>query len=225
MPNAILHLDHITKYFEQATGRLDVLRDVTYAFEQGKSYAIVGVSGTGKSTLIHVLAGIERPSAGHVLLNKTDLYVLRNYQQQFLRNTIGLVFQEPCLLNELTVLENVMLKGLIDGMNKHEAQTHAMSLLLCIGLQDKAYVMPAVLSGGQQQRVAILRAIFNKPLFLLADEPTGNLDEQTGHVITELLHTCKQEWGMGLIVSTHDMYVAQSMEHILQLKDGHLITD
>lgn len=223
MHTSFFQLNSVKKTFSSSPP-IDVLSDISYCFEQHASYAIMGVSGTGKSTLMHILAGLEAPTAGEVLLNKVNIYNLAVCQrQQLLHDMIGLVFQESCLIQELSVVENVMLKGLIGNIAYQQAKDHAINLLERVGLADKIYAHPATLSGGQQQRVAIVRAIFNKPVFLLADEPTGNLDEQTGHIIAQVLRECQREWGMGLIVSTHDAYVAHAMQHVLYLKDGQLI--
>jgi ABC-type lipoprotein export system ATPase subunit len=134
-----------------------------------------------------------------------------------------LVFQSPHLLRELSVLENVIVPGLIGGKNKNECIEHAKALLNHVGLFDKKDSKPGELSGGQQQRVAIARALFNNPAFLIADEPTGNLDLATGNSIIDLLLTCREEWGMGVIVSSHDEYVVERMDVVYVLSGGRLI--
>jgi lipoprotein-releasing system ATP-binding protein len=133
------------------------------------------------------------------------------------------VFQLPYLISELTVVENVMVKGLIQKQDINEATQQALALLARVGLEEKAYASPASLSGGQQQRVALARALFNKPTFLIADEPTGNVDTNTGNLILDLLFDAQKEWNMGIIISTHDEYVAQRMGKVLHMKDGVLI--
>src|SRR5262249_16379625 len=137
--------------------------------------------------------------------------------------SIGLVFQYPYLIKELTVLENVMLKGLIAGKNNTECSQEAHILLEEVGLADKTYSYPGQLSGGQQQRLALARALMNRPHFLLADEPTGNLDMQTGKTIIDLIKKAQTQWSMGIIISSHDASVAQEMEKIFELKDGFLV--
>lgn len=201
----------------------EIIKGVSLAFNQGATYAITGVSGVGKSTLLHILAGLDRPTSGLVLFNDKNLGELTmGEQEQFLNKSIGLVFQYPYLIRELSVLENVMMKGLIAQQSVAESIPKAINLLKLVGLPDKADAHPASLSGGQQQRVAIARALFYEPVFLLADEPTGNLDNKTGREIVDLLMRCHQEWGMGLIVSSHDSYMVQQMGMIFELKDGIL---
>ena len=219
----LLKLDHIAKVYYQGKVAPGVLSGITYSFESGHSYAITGVSGTGKSTLMHILAGIDTPSEGEVLYDDKSLQLMNSQEKNnFLNKVVGLVFQEPYLIKELTVVENVMLKGLIIHQPYDEAYKRAVDLLSFVGLADKATHHPLSLSGGQQQRVAILRALFNRPQFLLADEPTGNLDIDNAASIVDLLEKGR-EWGMGLIISSHDPSVAKRMERQLVLKHGKLV--
>lgn len=219
----LLQSNNIKKLFKQADITIEVLKGVTAAFESGKSYAITGPSGSGKSTLIHVLAGLDAPDEGTVFFDEHNLAVMStNQREQFLNESIGLVFQLPYLIPELSVIDNVKLKGMIKGMSPDECQDQAMHLLTTVGLAHKANHNPLSLSGGEQQRVAIARALFNKPAFLLADEPTGNLDVDTGKKIVDLMLQCQEEWGMGIIVSSHDAYVAQKMKTVLRLNNGKL---
>jgi lipoprotein-releasing system ATP-binding protein len=217
-----LKLDDITKVYASGQATNEVLKGVTYSFDSVFSYAISGVSGTGKSTLMHILAGIDKPTSGEVLYNGQSLDSLSLQDKDaFLNKTVGLVFQDPYLIKELSVAENVMLKGLIAEQNYKEAYAQACELLRLVELGDKADQHPLSLSGGQQQRIAILRALFNKPQILLADEPTGNLDVESAEVIINLLEKGK-EWGMGLIVSSHDVSVVDKMNIQLTLKQGKL---
>lgn len=221
MEKAVLAVENLHKTFVNGTNKLAILRGITIAFDQGSSYAITGVSGSGKSTFIHLLAGLDRPTAGIVSFNHINLATVKPADRDhFLQHSIGLVFQLPYLIAELSVLENIMMRGLIAGMKRAQCRSHAMELLDAVGLVEKASCNPCSLSGGQQQRVALARAIFSKPAFLLADEPTGSLDEHTAHDIVELLLTCQREWGMGIIVSSHDTYVACHMQTVYRLKDG-----
>lgn len=220
----LLKAEKLTKHYKQGNIIVSVLNDVSINFMQGASYAITGISGCGKSTLMHLLAGIDTPSHGHVYYNETSLDKLnptdKNY---FLNQQIGLVFQYSYLIKELTVLENVMIKGLISRMPHDECQKRAELLLQEVGLHSKLHFKPGQLSGGQQQRVALARALLNQPAFLLADEPTGNLDENTGREIVQLLLRLQKELNMGLIVSSHDEYVTQQMQNVYELMHGNLI--
>ncbi len=226
MKTSTLSLHSISKIFKQEKASLAVLNSINETFYQNKSYAITGASGVGKSTLLHIIAGIEQPTSGTVCFNNANLaFMPTNVKEQFFNQNIGLIFQLPYLINELTVLENVMLKGIIGKMPHEECKEEAYRLLKQLGLEAKANSFPQTLSGGQQQRVAIGRALLNKPTFLLADEPTGNLDEKTGYELVDLLVSYQQEHGMGLIISSHDSYIMQKMAIKLVLKDGFLIHD
>jgi ABC-type lipoprotein export system ATPase subunit len=218
-----LRTNDISKKFFRQAGSTDVLNGISYTFQAKHTYAITGASGTGKTTLLHILAGLIPPTAGTVYVNERNIQLYTTLERAYvLNNTIGLLFQAPHLIKELTVLENVMTKGLIAGRTPAECKAEALALLKSMGLSDNAYDIPMILSGGQQQRVALARALFGKPSFLLADEPTGNLDAQTGRVIVDLLLACKSEWDMGIIVSTHDPMVADRMDVKLELRDGLL---
>jgi lipoprotein-releasing system ATP-binding protein len=217
-------LNHVHKSYIQGTTHIAVLKGVTATFTQGKSYAITGISGSGKSTLIHLLAGLDLPDSGKILFNNQDINTLSEARKSlFLNKSIGLVFQSPYLIKELTVLENVMTKGLIAGLSHRECAQEATLLLKQVELSSHIHAYPGQLSGGQQQRVALARALMNKPVFLLADEPTGNLDINTGKTIITLINNAQAAWGMGIIISSHDAYVVQEMETILELKNGQLI--
>ena len=184
----------------------------------------MGSSGIGKSTLMHMLAGIESPTAGFVTLGGSPIHALSS-QSTFFQNEVSCIFQQPYLLPELTVVENVMLKDIASNKKTKHSEHKAVQLLASINLESKAYSMPTTLSGGQQQRVALLRAIFTAPQFLLADEPTGNLDDVSGKEIIDLLLNYKDTYGMGLIVSTHDQQIAQRMDHVLRVEDKKFIIE
>lgn len=213
----------LVKRFQQGDVCIPVLNEVTVSFQTGKTYAITGCSGAGKSTLIHLLAGIEQADQGQVLLDGQSISCFSAYERaQFLNKSIGLVFQHSYLIRELTVLENVMTKGLIAGQSYQMCQTKARELLTQVGVGYAQDRHPYVLSGGEQQRVALARALFNEPFFLLADEPTANLDLQTGIAIIDLLLACQKRWGMGVIVCSHDDYVYERMEVVYELFQGQL---
>jgi ABC-type lipoprotein export system ATPase subunit len=222
--NLQLSMQHVSKNFEQLGTVFHVFDNASIVFEQGQSYAIMGASGSGKSTAIHLLAGIDSPTSGQVLCNGVAIASFSDEQkQQFFTERISLVFQQPALFAELTVLENVMLKAILAGKVGLQSYEHAHALLDEVGLADKAQAYPAMLSGGQQQRVAILRAIFVVPQFLLVDEPTGNLDEQTSCQVIDLLMHYHKKYGMGLIMSTHNQQIADRMEHQIRVEDKKLV--
>lgn len=222
---AQLRAEHVSKSFMQGLIATEILTDITVLFAQRHTYAITGASGSGKSTLLYLLAGLEVPTRGHVYFNNESIDLLSAPARSHLLNqSLGLVFQLPYLIAELSVVQNVMLKGIIAGEPLDACEEKAHTLLARVGLGAKAASNPSSLSGGQQQRVAIVRALFNEPAFLLADEPTGNLDEHTGRGVIDFLLECQSQWGMGMIISSHDAYVAQAMQTVLQLHDGRLIS-
>jgi ABC-type lipoprotein export system ATPase subunit len=224
MDRAILATQKISKTFTQGTQEITVLKDMNCTFVQKKSYAITGISGSGKSTFIHILAGLDSPTTGTVLFNNHSLQTFSPAQrEQFLNQSVGLVFQSPHLLKELSVIENIIIPGLINGRTRGDCEKKGIELLKKIELIAKKDSKIGELSGGQQQRVAIARALFNEPAFLIADEPTGNLDLATGKNIIDLLIACQEEWDMGIIISSHDEYVAEKMNEIYELSDGKLI--
>jgi lipoprotein-releasing system ATP-binding protein len=227
MQKSTLTTQGISKSFMQGNTKVIVLNNIDSMFIQEKTYAITGISGSGKSTFIHIIAGLDTPTNGTVLYNNVSLQTLSPVQREhFLNKSVGLVFQSPHLLRELSVIENIMLPGLISGRTKTDCENKAVELLQKVELLHKKDSKIGELSGGQQQRVAIARALFNEPAFLIADEPTGNLDLATGKTIIDLLLSCHQEWGMGIIVSSHDEYVAEKMHEKYQLSEGklHVIT-
>lgn len=223
MNNAQLSLHNLKKTFIQAGNTIQVLNGVDASFDQSVSYGITGMSGVGKSTLLHILAGLEKPTNGYIAYNNKRFDQFSNKEKELFFNLhIGLVFQSPFLIQELSVLENIMIKGMIAKKPQAIVKDEAMILLERVGLIDKAYVLPNTLSGGQQQRVALARALFNKPTFLLADEPTGNLDARTGAMIIDLVLAYQEEYAMGLIISSHDPAIKERMNIIITVKDGFL---
>jgi predicted ABC-type transport system involved in lysophospholipase L1 biosynthesis ATPase subunit len=213
----------LTKTFLQGGVRVSVLDAVSAVFEQGVSIAITGVSGSGKSTLLHLMAGLDVPDSGSVNYDEQPLDTLSvQEREQYLATHIGLVFQQPYLIAELTVLENCMLKGLITGLPAEQCRMRAVDLLARVGLADRADHMPTALSGGQQQRVALARALFGPPAFIFADEPTGNLDRATGKSMIDLLLRTVNEQGAGLVIISHDVYVEQVVDQVWHLSSGKL---
>lgn len=223
MDSSFLQCRNVKKRFTTGINAPLVLNDITVSFKQGRTYAIEGLSGTGKSTLMHILAGLDRPTEGLISFNSQNLATMSaSNHEHFLQHSVGLLFQQPYLIKELTILENIMLPGLIANVEYKTAYTNACELLKAVRLCEKSDAKPGMLSGGQQQRVALARALSNKPAFLLADEPTGNLDAKTGKEIVRLIEQLQHKWHMGVIISTHDRYVADAMQECYWLENGLL---
>lgn len=218
-----IYCEKITKSFTSVNKTSTILKDVDYTFFSENTYAIMGISGTGKSTLLHILSGLELPTSGSVFFNDQNINTFSPLDKQnYLLSSIGLIFQNAYLLSELSVIENVMLKGLISGISYENSEIDALELLSLVGLSGKEKNSPSMLSGGEQQRVAIARALFTKPKFLLADEPTAHLDEKTRNQILDLLLSCQKKWGLGLIIACHDPVIANAMDTKLTISDGSL---
>lgn len=218
-----LTLDNITKAFSQNNEQSVIFNDSNATFKQGTSYAITGISGSGKSTLLSLLAGLDQPTSGSVLYNDISVTTLiKKNPRHFFHETIGIIFQMPFLLKELNVLENVIIKGLVAGTPLESCQKQGLALLESVNLADKAHAMPAQLSGGEQQRASIARALFSKPQFLLADEPTAHLDAHNRTMILDVLdHYLKHE-NVGLIISTHDPFIAEKMQVHYEIRNNTL---
>ena len=216
----IIHVDHSVS---RGSLQVSILHDVSFRFRHGHSYALTGVSGTGKSTLIHLLTGLETPTSGQVFCGEQDIYALSSEARSLLlQKEFGIIFQSPYLIDELSVVENVMLKGLIAQEDEHKAREEALILLDQVGLLDKEGQRPRSLSGGEQQRVAIARALYGNPSWIIADEPTAHLDRVASILIADLLLTFQQQTGAGLIVASHAPHLINSLETVLELEGGSL---
>jgi len=220
----ILNLHEVTKIYKSGSGELTVLDKVSFAIEAGSTMSIVGPSGSGKTTLLGLCAGLDRASSGSVELQHTKLENLNEDQLAAVRNKyIGFIFQNFQLMPTLTALENVMVPLELRGEKKIRASS--MDLLEKVGLADRSHHYPAQLSGGEQQRVSIARAFSNKPLILFADEPTGNLDAETGAMIEKLIFDLNTEASTTLVLVTHDNELASRTQRIIQLKGGKMVSD
>lgn len=220
MTTDAIRVDNLTKRY----GTLEVLRGVTMSIPQGTFNAVIGKSGSGKSTLLGMVAGLEQPDGGKVMINGADVYGMADTQAAELRRkSIGIVFQGFNLVQSLTAFENVLLPAAFDDKSvaAHRRQ-RAEYLLGEVGLSDRMHHRPAALSGGEQQRVAIARALINEPPILLADEPTGNLDETTGAAVLELLLGLGRSAGTTLLMVTHDLETAARADRIIEIKDGRI---
>ena len=214
----------LTKEYQSGDHRLTVLRDVNFSIDQGEFVAIVGPSGSGKTTLLRLLAGLDTPSRGSVHLDGTDLTALDEDDRARLRGEkVGFVFQSFQLITTLTAIENVQVPLELRG--ESDAVARARDVLQRVGLGDRLEHFPTQLSGGEQQRVAIARAFSNKPRILFADEPTGNLDSDTGGRIVELLESLNSESGSTVVLVTHDLTLARRARRVIRLKDGVVVSD
>lgn len=223
--NVPITLDRLTKTFQAGGTKNHVLKDITLELLSGESTAIVGTSGSGKSTLLSIIGTLDRPTNGSFFLGERDVSRMKAGELSEVRfNDIGFIFQQYHLVASLTVLENVLSPLLMRKVDFNKKE-RAGSLLERVGLKDHLHKLPSQLSGGQQQRVAIARALINHPAWILADEPTGNLDTGTGETILSLLLELKEETGCGLIIVTHDMQLAKKMDRQIQIQDGEIISD
>ncbi len=223
MSEAVLAASAISKSYPSGSRVLEVLRGVDLLVGSGEAVAIVGDSGVGKSTLLHILGGLDRPDGGSLRFRGTDVLGLDVRGRAEYRNrAVGFVFQFHHLLPEFTALENVLLPLRIGGREGRDAHAEAERLLERLGVSGRASHRPAALSGGEQQRVAIARALVSSPAMVLADEPTGNLDPSTGAAVFALLRDLQKERPFCLVVATHSERIARGCHRILRLKDGRL---
>lgn len=222
--SVILTATDVHRAFDTAEGTLEVLKGVTLQIRRGQMAAVVGASGVGKSTLLHLLGGLDRPTRGEVRLgeqkfrdmNETNLARLRNRR-------IGFVFQQHYLLDDFTALENVMIPMILAGETQSRATDRAELLLEEVGLTSRKTHRPRELSGGEQQRVAVARALANEPDVVLADEPSGNLDTATGRMLHELLHRLNAEKFTSFLIATHNRELADSCQTVFSLFDGQIV--
>lgn len=227
-PGPLLKLVSVTKRFDSParTGALTVLTDISLEVGKGESLAIVGPSGSGKSTLLHIIGTLDRPTSGFVSLDGKDLGALGDQQLAEVRNRqVGFVFQSHYLLPQCTVIENVLVPTLAspEAAVRDGASARAERLLKRVGLGERLAHRPGELSGGERQRVAVVRALINQPQLLLADEPTGSLDQSSARDLGQLLLDLNREEGVTLIVVTHARELAQRMGRVLELKEGRLV--
>jgi putative ABC transport system ATP-binding protein len=215
----MIQVQNVFKSVSDATGTLDILRDIDFSLARGETAAIVGASGSGKSTLLSIIAGLDTPSTGTVHIDGADLFALDEDQRAALRaQKVGFVFQSFQLLGNLTALENVMLPLELAG--RRDARSAATAMLQRVGLGQRLGHYPKVLSGGEQQRVALARAFVVQPAVLLADEPTGSLDFATGERVMELMFELNREQGTTLVLVTHDRGIAARCERRITIEAG-----
>jgi putative ABC transport system ATP-binding protein len=219
--DTIIQLESLTRYYEMGGSTVKALDGVDMEIGRGDYVSIVGPSGSGKTTLFNMIGGLDRPTEGRVYIDGVDISKLDAYELAWLRcRKIGYIFQTFNLIPVLTAIENVALPTVFAGVPRDEGKDKAAKLLTSVGLGERLDHRPTELSAGQQQRVAIARAMANDPAIILADEPTGNLDLNTGKEIIDLLHNLNKDRGMTLIAATHDLKMIEASDRIIWMRDG-----
>lgn len=224
MNKPCMELRHIRRSYGIKETKLDVLTDVNFVLKPGEIVALVGPSGSGKSTLLHIAGLLDTPSGGTILVDNKNVSKASEKERTLMRRkAIGFVYQSHLLLPDFNALENVMLPQLIAGFSQKEARNRAVELLTAVGLKERLTHRSGQLSGGEQQRVAIARALANKPLVLLADEPTGNLDPKTAESVFDTLLTLVRQTGLAALIATHNPELAAKMDRQVRVQDGILL--
>jgi lipoprotein-releasing system ATP-binding protein len=220
---SILSAEDIIKNYPTSAGELRVLRGLNLKVEEGEIVALVGASGVGKSTLLHIFGALDRPTSGKVFYRGTDIFSLPDKSLAPFRNrAVGFIFQFHHLLGEFSALENVMMPALIAGTNNGKAEKRATELLERVGLKERLNHRPGELSGGEQQKVALARALVNTPQIVLADEPSGNLDKEGGEMLYNLFFELNRERHQTFIIATHNLKLAEKAKRLLRLEEGVL---
>lgn len=224
MNDAILRSNDLSKSYNDGTTKVDVLQNISLSISKAERIAIIGPSGSGKSTLLHLLGGLDKPSQGSVFLDNTNWQSINEKARCQLRNKkLGFIYQFHHLLPEFSAVENVAMPLLLAGVAIADAEQKATHILEQVGLKLRLEHKPAQLSGGERQRVAIARALVHQPQCVLADEPTGNLDQNTAHKIFEMMLDLNKQMGTALVIVTHDVDLAHRMDKVLVLHRGSLL--
>ncbi len=220
----MIKVENISKSFLQGNNKIEILKSISLNIKEGEKVAIIGPSGSGKSTFLSVVSGMDKPDSGKVIIDNQNITDMSEDNLCVIRNEkIGIIFQAFELINSFTAIENVMLPLDIALVSQDESYKKAKELLTDLGLANRLNHLPKMLSGGEQQRVAIARSMINNPKVIFADEPTGNLDINTGNKVIELLFNLIKKYNKTLVVITHDLTLAQKMDRIYTLKDCNLI--
>jgi putative ABC transport system ATP-binding protein len=222
--DALIHIRNLTRIYDEGGKSRKVLDAVHLDIYTGEFFVMLGKSGSGKSTLLNLVCGIDKPDGGDVVIGGTNITTLNEHQQTlFRRDHIGIVFQFFNLIPTLTVLENITLPLELRGEQRRGVEVNARALLERVGLGNRADAFPDKLSGGEQQRVAIARALVHEPMLVLADEPTGNLDEETGRVVMDLLLDLTKRAGKTLLMATHNPEIVPLADRVCRIHDGKLL--
>ena len=222
--DVLISIRGLSKHYDEGYRTLNVLDHVSLEIETGEFFVMLGKSGSGKSTLLNLISSIDKPDSGRIIIGGTDITSLDERQQTlFRRDKIGIIFQFFNLIPTLTVLENITLPGELRGDNQRNLEQQGLALLRRVGLADRADAFPDRLSGGEQQRVAIARALAREPMLVLADEPTGNLDEDTGRSVLNLLLELTRDEGKTLIMATHNSEIIPLADRVCRIHDGKLM--
>lgn len=226
MHPTVIDIHNVSKIYNPDTIPVYAVNNVHLHLERGEFTALVGPSGSGKTTLLNIIGGLDAPSEGQVVINGTDITKMTaNQLIQFRLHNIGFVFQAYNLIPVLTARENVEFIMLLQGIPKSQREKRVLELMHSVGLDDKLDVRPAQLSGGQQQRIAVLRALASKPQFILADEPTANLDSKSATNLLDIMAQLNRDEGMTFIFSTHDARVIERARRVITLEDGRVAAD
>ena len=221
----MVEVNNLTKTFIDDAGPLHVLKDTSFRIEKGEMVALIGVSGAGKTTLLQILGGLDRASAGKVIVDGKELNRMKvNDLALFRLKSIGFVFQFHHLLPDFTALENVIIPGLLRKERRSTCIKRAKELLSIMGLERQAHHYPSELSGGERQRAALARALFNEPALVLADEPTGNIDKENSRQLMELFHKTNKELNQTYLVATHNETLSDNMHRTVFIEDGKIIS-
>lgn len=222
----ILEIKNVHKIYNSSEVKVHAVNDISLDFEEGDFAAIVGPSGSGKTTLLNMIGGLDKPTKGEILVDETNLAKLKSSELiDFRMRNIGFVFQSYNLIPVLTAKENVEFIMNLQKWNKKERDERTLELLKAVGLEDRINSRPAKLSGGQQQRVAVARALASKPKFVLADEPTANLDSKSTETLLDIMEELNREEGITFIFSTHDARVVKKARRVITVEDGQVISD
>ena len=217
----ILRTEHLSKIYGDKEARVEALKDVSFSMEKGEFSVVLGESGSGKSTLLNCIGGLEIPTSGRVLLDGEDLFSMKeNSRTIFRRQNIGFIFQSFQLISELNVEQNIQFPILLDHRKPDRDQVE--EILEVLGLTERRHHLPGQLSGGQQQRVAIGRALITRPMLILADEPTGNLDSKNSRDVMELLTKASRHYQQSILMITHNEHLTSYVDRIFHMKDGRL---